>query len=114
MVVVRLETVAATPTYAKLTGAVGEAYLLEGRLRQMMLGNNLWETRRYRPPSPSPDTPGTHDIPHTQLMLGVSPGTGERLESGYDYHATQNNGNLTGHTITRSGTTWTQTFGYDG
>ena len=72
VVVVRLETVAATPTYAELTVAVGKAYLLEGRLRQMMLGNNLWETRRYRPPNPSPDTPGTHDIPHTQLMLGVS------------------------------------------
>ena len=33
----------------------------------------------------------------------------------FDYHATQNNGNLTGHTITRPGRTqpWTQTFGYD-
>ena len=105
----RVTTVAAgTRTYADMTGVTGRAYAPDGRLRQMKLGNNLWETRDYQ-------TPGTA----TRFKLGtsagtlLSPGTSERLELGYNYHATANNGNLTGHTITRSTTTWTQTFGYD-
>ena len=94
---------AGTRTYANMPSAAADAYAADGRLRQMILGNGLWETRDYQ-------TPGMT----TRFKLGMSAGTGERLELGYDYHATQNNGNLTGHTITRSGTTWTQTFGYDG
>ncbi len=86
-----------------MSTVAADAYAADGRLRQMMLGNGLWETRDYQ-------TPGTT----TRFKLGMSAGTGERLDLGYDYHATQNNGNLTGHTIARSGTTWTQTFGYDG
>ena len=95
-------------TYAGMTpidGVVGHAYSPDGRLRQMKLGNNLWETREYH-------TPGTT----TLFKLGTAAGTSERLELGYDYHDTANNGNLIGHTITRLGTgqtNWTQTFGYD-
>ncbi len=92
-----------TTTYADMSATAGHAYAPDGRLRQMMLGNGLWETRDYQ-------TPGMT----TRFKLGTSAGAGERLELGYDYHATQNNGNLMSHTITRSGTTWTQTFGYDG
>ena len=90
-------------TYADMPMSAADAYHADGRLRQMMLGNGLWETRDYQPPGTT-----------TRFKLGTSTGTGERLELGYDYHATGNNGNVTGHTIARSGTTWTQTFGYDG
>ena len=98
-----------TTTYADMPANAGHAYAPDGRLQRMKLGNNLWETRDYQ-------TPGTT----TRFKLVTSdettmlPGATERLELGYDYHATGNNGNLTGHTVTRSGTTWTQTFGYDG
>ena len=109
---------AGSRTYAGMTrmdGVIGDAYAPDGRLRQMKLGNNLWETRDY----------GWLEAPQgqprrltTRFKLGTSPGTSERLELGYNYHATANNGNLIGHTITRTGTdqttNWTQTFGYDG
>ncbi len=105
----RVTTVSAgTRTYADMTGVTGHAYAPDGRLRQMKLGNNLWETRDYR-------TPGTT----TRFKLGTSagtiasPGTSERVELSYDYHDIGNNGNLTGHTITRAGTSWTQDFTYD-
>ena len=105
----RVTSVAAgTRTYATMTGAVDDAYLPDGRLHQMQLGNNLWETRDYR-------TPGTT----TQFKLGTSngtaasPGTSERVALGYNYSGTANNGNLAGHTITRGSATWTQSFTYD-
>ena len=96
----RVESVTSgTTDYAART-----AYTADGRMSQTELGNGLWETRDYRPPG----------MP-TLFKLGTAAGTSERLKLGYDYHATQNNGNLTGHTITRPGRTqpWTQTFGYD-
>ena len=99
------QVAAGTRIYADMTGVTGHAYAPDGRLRQMKLGNNLWETREYQ-------TPGTT----TTFKLGISAGSSERLELGYNYHATGNNGNLTGHTITRPGRTqpWTQSFSYDG
>ena len=96
-------------TYADMTGGSKPAYTADGRLFQMKLGNNLWETRDYRPPNMI-----------TRFKLGTSsagtsdsPGTSERLELGYDYHDTQNNGNLQSHTINRAGSSWTQNYGYD-
>ena len=106
----RVKTVSdGTTTYADMPANAGHAYAPDGRLQQMKLGNNLWETRDYH-------TPGTTTLFKlvTSDETTMLPGATERVALGYDYHATQNNGNLTGHTITRSGTTWTQTFGYDG
>ena len=107
----RVTTVAAgTRTYADMTATVGHAYAPDGRLQQMKLGNNLWETRDYR-------TPGTT----TRFLLGtskgtaMSPGASERVALGYNYSGTANNGNPMSHTITRPGRTqpWTQEFTYD-
>ncbi len=107
----RVTTVAAgTRTYADMTATVGHAYAPDGRLQQMKLGNNLWETRDYR-------TPGTT----TRFLLGtskgtaMSPGASEHVALGYNYSGTANNGNLMSHTITRPGRTqpWTQEFTYD-
>ena len=107
----RVTTVAAgTRTYADMTATVGHAYAPDGRLQQMKLGNNLWETRDYQ-------TPGTT----TRFMLGtskgtaMSPGASERVALGYNYSGAANNGNLMSHTIRRPGRTqpWTQEFTYD-
>ena len=89
-----------TTTYANPT-----AYTADGRVSKMQLGNTLWETRDYH-------TPGTPTV-FKLFELGDMGEINERLALGYDYHATGNNGNLTGHTITRSGTTWIQAFAYD-
>ena len=87
--------------YADMPMAAADAYHADGRLRQMMLGNGLWETREYQPPGMT-----------TRFKLGTSAGAGERLELGYHYSGTANNGNLMSHTIARPGRTqpWTQTF----
>ena len=106
----RVKTVSdGTTTYADMPASAGHAYAPDGRLQQMKLGNNLWETRDYH-------TPGTTTLFKlvTSDETTMLPGATVRVALGYDYHATQNNGNLMSHTITRSGTTWTQTFGYDG
>ena len=89
-------------TSGMTTYATPTAYTADGRVSQMEMGNGLWETRDYQ-------TPGTT----TRFKLGISAGSSERLELGYNYHATGNNGNLTGHTITRPDTSWTQSFTYD-
>ena len=106
----RVKTVSdGTTTYADMPASAGHAYAPDGRLQQMKLGNNLWETRDYH-------TPGTTTLFKlvTSDETTMLPGATVRVALGYHYHATQNNGNLMSHTITRSGTTWTQTFGYDG
>ena len=38
---------AGTRTYANMPSAAADAYAADGRLRQMILGNGLWETRDY-------------------------------------------------------------------
>ena len=93
-----------------MTATAGHAYAPDGRLQQMKLGNNLWETRDYQ-------TPGTTTrfklvTPDELTML---PGAIERVALSYHYSGTANNGNLMSHTITRPGRTqpWTQTFTYD-
>ncbi len=93
---------AGTTAYADMTGVTGGAYHPDGRLRQMQLGNGLWETRDYR-------TPGTT----TTFKLGATAGSDSVVELDYNYSGTANNGNLQSQVIRRSGLSWTQTFGYD-
>ncbi len=90
-----------TTTYADMPMAA-DAYHADGRLRQMMLGNNLWVTRDYR-------TPGTA----TQFKLGAMAGSDSVVGLDYNYSGTENNGNLQSHRIRYNATTWEQSFGYD-
>ena len=114
----RVKTVSdGTTTYADMPASAGHAYAPDGRLEQMKLGNNLWETRDYdrlETPQGQPRRLTTRFKLVTPDETTMLPGVTERVALGYHYSGTANNGNLTGHTITRSGTTWTQTFGYDG
>jgi YD repeat-containing protein len=88
--------------YADMTVSTAQ-FTADGRIAQMKLGNDLWETRAYQ-------TPGTP----TLFKLGASPGSNDRLELEYNFSATANNGNLQSHVI-RQGTThtWAQTYAYD-
>ena len=95
------QVTAGTTTYADLT-ASSAAFTADGRIAQMKLGNDLWETRSYQ----APGTP-------TLLKLGSAAGTNDKLELEYDYSATANNGNLTAQVIRQSGHTWTQNYAYD-
>ena len=58
-------------TYADLAVS-GTPYTADGRIAQMKLGNNLWETRSYQ-------TPGTP----TLFKLGTSQGANDKLELEY-------------------------------
>ena len=114
----RVKTVSdGTTTYADMPASAGHAYAPDGRLQQMKLGNNLWETRDYdrlETPQGQPRRLTTRFKLVTPDETTMLPGATERVALGYHYSGTANNGNLMSHTITRSGTTWTQTFGYDG
>ncbi len=88
-------------TYADLT-ASSAPFTADGRIAQMKLGNDLWETRSYQ-------TPGTP----TLLKLGTAAGANDKLELEYDYSATANNGNLAMQVIRQPGHTWTQNYTYD-
>jgi len=88
--------------YADLTAA-GTPYTPDGRIAQMKLGNNLWETRSYQAPGSS-----------TLFKLGTSQGDNARLELEYNFSATANNGNLASHVIRQPNRTWTQSYSYDG
>ena len=91
-------------TYADMTATgITNPYAADGRLAQMQLGNGLYETREYH-------TPGTT----TLYKLGTSAAGSQRLKLEYNFHATENNGNLINHGITNSSNTWTQSFSYDG
>jgi RHS repeat-associated protein len=90
-------------TYADLTVAT-TPYTPDGRISQVKLGNDLWETREYR-------RPGTV----TSLKLGTSAGGANKVELLYNFSATQNNGNLLSHVIRHNETTyWSQNYEYDG
>ena len=114
----RVKTVSdGTTTYADMPASAGHAYAPDGRLQQMKLGNNLWETRDYdrlETPQGQPRRLTTRFKLVTPDETTMLPGATERVALGYHFSGTANNGNLMSHTITRSGTTWTQTFGYDG
>ena len=90
-------------TYADLTTASSTAYTADGRIAQVRLGNNLWETRVYQ-------TPGSP----TLFQLGTTAGSSDRLELEYNFPATANNGNLESHAIRQPGRSWTQSYSYDG
>jgi len=92
---------AGTKTYADLT-ASSAPFAADGRIAQMKLGNDLWESRVYQ-------TPGSP----TLLKLGTSAGANDKLELEYDYSATANNGNLATQVIRQPGHTWTQSYTYD-
>jgi YD repeat-containing protein len=99
-----------TPTvYADLTVnappsmALPWHYTADGRLAQMKLGNNLWETRIYQTP----------DLP-TFYRVGTGTGAGnDRLQLQYNFSPTQNNGNLVSQVIQRPEGAWSQSFSYD-
>jgi RHS repeat-associated protein len=89
-------------TYADLT-VTSTPYTADGRITQMKLGNNLWETRVYQ-------TPGSP----TLFKLGTTQGANDKLELEYNFSASANNGNLESHVIRQPGRTWAQSYSYDG
>jgi RHS repeat-associated protein len=95
---------ASEKTYADLTASgISYPFTPDGRIAQMKLGNNLWETRDYH-------TPGTT----TTFRLGTALGAGDRIQLEYNYSGTANNGNLSNLVIIRPGYSWQQNFTYDG
>ena len=92
---------AAAKVYADMTVA-STPYTPDGRLAQMKLGNNLWETREYQ-------TPGLT----TLFKLGTAAGLNNKFQLEYNFSGTNNNGNLQSHVIRQPGKTWTQTYAYD-
>ncbi|NLV29673.1 MAG: RHS repeat protein [Acidobacteria bacterium] len=89
--------------YADMTAAgINYPFTAGGRVAQMKLGNNLWETMDYQ-------APGTT----THYRLGTTLGSGNVVEIGYNFWATENNGNVASQVINRPGRTWTQNYTYD-
>jgi RHS repeat-associated protein len=78
-------------------------YTSDGRLAEMKLGNNLWETRNY-------NTPGTPSV----YRLGTGLGDGSLVQLEYNFSPDANNGNVQSQTISRQGHSWQQNFTYDG
>jgi RHS repeat-associated protein len=86
-------------TYADLIG-----YTADGRMTQMKLGNNLWETKTYLPP-------GTNS---TTYMLGTVQGVGDRLRLDYSFAEGANNGNVMQQQIQwPNHSTMVQSYTYD-
>jgi RHS repeat-associated protein len=87
------------------TAGITHPYTPDGRIAQMKLGNNLWETRDYQ-------TPGTT----TYYKLGTTQGNGDLVQLGYNFSGTGNNGNVVSQQISRfnNGLNLTQSFTYDG
>jgi len=92
---------AGTETYADMTTS-SMPFTADGRIAQMKLGNDLWETRSFQ----APGTP-------TLLKLGTTANASDLLELEYDYSATANNGDLATQIIRQPGHVWTQNFTYD-
>ena len=94
---------AGSKMYADLT-ASSAPFTADGRIAQMKLGNDLWETRIFQ-------TPGSP----TLLMLGTNATTNanDKLELEFDYSPTANNGNLVTQIIRQPGHTWQQGYTYD-
>jgi RHS repeat-associated protein len=91
-----------TKSYADLTIAP-QPFTADGRIAQMKLGNDLWETRTYAKPG----------VP-TVFKVGVALDAADLLQLEYNYSATQNNGNLVSHRIVKPGKDWKQSYAYDG
>lgn len=92
---------AGATVYGDLTVS-NSPYTADGRIAELKLGNNLWETRQYQAPG----------LP-TLFKVGTSQGANDRLELEYNFSATANNGNLQRHVIRRPDGKWTQTYSYD-
>jgi RHS repeat-associated protein len=88
-------------TYADMTG-ITYPFTPDGRITQMKLGNDLWETHDY-------NTPGTTTV----YKLGTVQGSGNLLQLEYNFSGTNNNGNLSSQVISRPGNVWQQSFYYD-
>ena len=82
------------------------SYTAHGAVREVKLGNNLWEHTLYDPDRLQP----------TEIGLGAAQGGSDKLKLNYSYGApASNNGTIQTHTITiPSGSTLTQSFTYDG
>ncbi|MDQ3816986.1 MAG: hypothetical protein M3362_04755, partial [Acidobacteriota bacterium] len=82
------------------------AYAPQGDVKQMRLGNNLWEHRLFN-----------NRLQPTELGLGSSNTDSSKLKLNYSYGTTDNNGNVQSQTITlpttNSTLTLTQTYSYD-
>jgi RHS repeat-associated protein len=94
-------------TYADMT-VVSYPFTADGRIVQMKLGNNLYETHDY-------NSPGNFNTGETSTFykLGSAPEYGDLIQLEYKFDATHNNGNLQAQWITRGSTTWHQAFQYD-
>jgi RHS repeat-associated protein len=95
----------ASTTYADMTvSGATNPFTADGRIVQMKLGNNRWETHDYQ-------TPGTPTV----YKFGTTQGLGDITQLSYNFDGANNNGNVIGQTITRgTGNTWNQTYTYDG
>jgi YD repeat-containing protein len=82
-----------TKTYVDLTVS-NTPFTADGRIAQMKLGNDLWESRIFQ-------TPGSPML----LRLGTTASSNDKLELEYDYSATANNGNLATQVIRQPGHT---------
>lgn len=93
----------ANKTYADSFG-----YWPSSAIKDLKLGNNLWE-----------HTSLNSRLQTSEIDLGTTQGGVDRLRLNYDYGTTTNNGNLQGQTITvptiggATGFTATQTYSYD-
>lgn len=83
-------------------------YTPAGGLERVKLGNGLWEHTFFN-----------LRLQVTEIGLGTTPGSVDRLKLNYDYSTTTNNSNLLSHTITvptiggAAGFTAVQTYEYD-
>ena len=81
------------------------SFAADGRLKQILLGNDLWETHNYQ--TPGATTP-------TSYMLGTTQGNGDITKLDYFFSPTQNNGNVQSQTILRNNNnSWSQSYVYD-
>ena len=93
---------AGSTIYGDLTVS-NSPYTADGRIAEIKLGNDLWETRQYQAPG----------VP-TLFKVGTTQGANDKLELEYNFSGTANNGNLESQVIRRPGGTWTQYYEYDG
>ena len=96
--------------YAGGTGDNAVGYEPHGGVKQLLLGNGLWEQRRYNARL-QPTRIGLGTAKTTGAMLGT-PGSGLVLLD-YSYGATSNNGNVLSQQVRVGTLNQTQTYTYD-
>jgi RHS repeat-associated protein len=77
-------------------------YSAHGAITSMKLGNGLWEHTAFN-----------SRLQPTEIGLGTSSTDSGKLQLGYAYGTTNNNGNLQSQTITAPGMSLTQSYTYD-